>query len=184
MNTEDFNFKKIASYDISEIANTVLGFTNEWTLDTSRQELFAPHRETQTYYIYQSDLDWKIGMPFFTEKKSSNEKINSLVEKIVSDLEQKQDGKRGQVLLIKLFAKQIIPDHKDSGDYLINTHRHHIPIVTSDKTFFGVGNESINMKLGECWEINNQRTHSVENLSDTDRIHLLVDIMPNKYADQ
>lgn len=45
--------------------------------------------------------------------------------------------------------------------------------------FFGVGDEKINMKSGECWEINNSRTHFVDNNSETDRVHLLIDIMPH-----
>jgi aspartyl/asparaginyl beta-hydroxylase (cupin superfamily) len=36
------------------------------------------------------------------------------------------------------------------------------------------------MQSGECWEINNSRPHLVENNSDIDRIHLLIDIMPNE----
>lgn len=177
---ENFNFKNHGIYDVSPIIDIVNEFNDEWLLDTSRQELFAPHMKTQTFYIFQSDLDWKVGTPFFSEKKSKNIILNELVETIVLDLEQKQNGKRGQVLLIKLFANEIIPDHKDSGDYLVNVHRNHIPIITSDKTFFGVGNELINMNTGECWEINNTKTHSVENISNTDRIHLLIDIMPNE----
>ena len=35
------------------------------------------------------------------------------------------------------------------------------------------------MLEGECWEINNTRLHAVENNSKIDRIHLLIDIMPN-----
>ena len=37
------------------------------------------------------------------------------------------------------------------------------------------------MKVGECWEINNSLLHSVENNGKTERIHLLVDILPNKF---
>jgi hypothetical protein len=35
------------------------------------------------------------------------------------------------------------------------------------------------MGTGECWEINNSRTHFVNNGSKIDRVHLLIDIMPN-----
>jgi hypothetical protein len=36
------------------------------------------------------------------------------------------------------------------------------------------------MGTGECWEINNSRIHYVNNGSKIDRVHLLIDIMPNK----
>ena len=82
------------------------------------------------------------------------------------------------VLLIKLKAKKNISIHFDSGDYLMSCRRNHIPIITSDNVFFGVGNEKIVMQAGECWEINNSRPHFVENNSEIDRVHLLIDIMP------
>ena len=62
---------------------------------------------------------------------------------------------------------------------MVYSRRHHVPIITSEQTLFGVGTEKINMLEGECWEINNTRFHSVENDSDIDRVHLLIDIMPN-----
>jgi hypothetical protein len=51
--------------------------------------------------------------------------------------------------------------------------------VSFGGVFFGVGEDSVPMQEGECWEINNSRTHWVENNSPVDRVHLLVDIMPN-----
>jgi hypothetical protein len=39
-----------------------------------------------------------------------------------------------------------------------------------------VGEDKRNLKLGEIWEINNdKKEHSVDNLGETDRIHLIVD---------
>jgi hypothetical protein len=41
---------------------------------------------------------------------------------------------------------------------------------------FTVGNDRRNLKLGELWEINNDKqNHSVDNFGDEDRIHLIVD---------
>ena len=37
---------------------------------------------------------------------------------------------------------------------------------------------TINMKEGICYEINNQLPHAAHNNSDLDRIHLIIDIMP------
>ena len=36
------------------------------------------------------------------------------------------------------------------------------------------------MKEGDIWEINNSVTHSVQNKSDKDRIHLIIDYKLNK----
>ena len=41
---------------------------------------------------------------------------------------------------------------------------------------FTVGEEEKNMRVGEMWEINNNdKSHSVINGSDIDRVHLILD---------
>ena len=54
-------------------------------------------------------------------------------------------------------------------------------IITNDLIDFYVNKERKVMKEGECWEINNKKIHAVENNSNEDRVHLLFDIIPNKF---
>ena len=177
--SENFNFKNHGTYNIDQISSYISKFSDEWFIDTSRQDKYHTHKDTNSYFMYQSDLKWKRGELFAFEQKSDDRELLNLIEPIIKDLEKIHDGVRGNVLFIKLKAKHNIPKHFDDGDYLVCSRRHHVPIVTSSQTFFGVGLEKINMLEGECWEINNTRFHSVENDSDTDRIHLLIDIMPH-----
>jgi hypothetical protein len=175
---ENFNFKKIADFNVDRLISIVQGMGDEWLLDTSRQDSFETHKHTLSYFVYKADLRWQKGEPFFVETNVANLELLDAVEDIIQDLEALHNGSRGNVLLIKLLAGQDIPEHVDSGDYLTTTRRHHLPIITSSDTMFGVGIEELNMQEGECWEINNTRTHYVRNNSQTDRVHLLVDIMP------
>jgi aspartyl/asparaginyl beta-hydroxylase (cupin superfamily) len=176
---EDFNLRKHAEYDISEIKTYVEKFTEEWLIDTKRQEMSKIHKETNTYYVYKNNLMWKIGQEFVTNKISNDDVLLEMLEPIIKDLEKIHDGVRANVLLIKLTANENIPLHEDSGDYLMLSRRNHIPIITAGDVVFGVGSERVNMQPGECWEINNYRLHWVDNNSDIDRVHLLIDIMPN-----
>jgi hypothetical protein len=175
---QNFNFNRYSTYDVSLIKDHVNRFSSEWFIDTSRQNDYQIHKDTTSYFIYKTDLNWTKGQDFLVETKTNDSALLELVEPIIKDLESIHNGVRGNVLLIKLKAKHNIPKHADSGDYLVLSRRHHIAIVTSDETFFGVGSEKVNMGVGECWEINNTRFHSVENNSEIDRIHLLIDIMP------
>jgi hypothetical protein len=176
---EDFNFKKHNSYNIEKIKEYIDNFSSEWFINTSRQDHFYVHKDTNSYFVYTADLRWKEGDEFVAETTSKDSELLELLEPIISDLENIHDGIRGMVLLIKLKAGQDIAPHHDSGDYLMISRRNHIPIVTSDNVFFGVGDEKVSMGTGECWEINNSRTHFVNNGSKIDRVHLLIDIMPN-----
>jgi hypothetical protein len=176
---EDFNFKNHGNYDVEPIKNYIDSFSEEWFLNTSRQDNHYVHKDTNSYFVYTADLRWKSGDVFSAKQTSNDSALLELLEPIVSDLEKIHDGVRGMVLLIKLKAGQDIAPHHDSGDYLMLSRRNHIPVVTSDDVFFGVGEDKIKMKTGECWEINNSRTHFVNNGSKIDRVHLLIDIVPN-----
>ncbi len=176
---EDYNFKKHSKYDVNLIKEHIDSFSEEWFINTSRQDKHYVHKDTNSYFVYTADLRWKEGSEFITQTTSNDEVLLKLIEPIVSDLEKIHDGVRGMVLLIKLKAGQDIAPHHDSGDYLMLSKRNHIPIVTSDDVFFGVGDEKVKMETGDCWEINNSRTHFVNNGSKIDRVHLLIDIMPN-----
>jgi hypothetical protein len=175
---EDFNFRKHAQYDISKIKKHVETFTSEWIIDTKRQEISPIHKETNTYYVYRNNLMWNSGEEFVTKKISNDQVLLDLLEPIIKDLETIHNGVRGNVLLIKLTAKENIPIHDDRGDYLMLSRRNHIPVITVGDVVFGVGSERVSMSAGECWEINNYRFHWVDNNSDIDRVHLLIDIMP------
>ncbi len=176
---ENFNFKKHNTYNIEAIKEHIKNYSAEWFLNTSRQDNYYVHKDTTSYFVYGADLQWKSGEEFIVKTIAQDTVLLGLLEPIIKDLETIHDGVRGNVLLIKLKAREDISIHFDSGDYLMLSRRNHIPVVTADEVFFGVGDEKINMKAGECWEINNSRSHYVENNSDIDRVHLLIDIMPH-----
>ena len=84
-----------------------------------------------------------------------------------------------------LKAKKSIPTHVDGGESLNIARRIHVPIVTTHKVSFTVGDETKLMREGEMWEINNSRKkHSVQNTSSYDRIHLIFDYVPHSLLHQ
>jgi hypothetical protein len=88
-----------------------------------------------------------------------------------------EEGKIMRALLVKLTSKKSIRPHVDVvGFSLVVCRRIHIPIETNDECYFTVGDDKRNLKVGELWEINNdKKEHSADNFGDTDRIHLIVD---------
>lgn len=176
---EPFNFKQWQPFNVESIKGFASGLKDEWLIDTSRQDTFPAHKDTVSYFLYKTNLLWKYGSRFEVAKQYENKDLDLLIDPIIKKLEELHNGKHGNVLFIKLLANKTIPGHTDGGDYLNLARRHHIPIITSENTSFGVGDEEIAMHEGECWEINNSRLHYVNNFSNVDRIHLLIDIMPN-----
>ena len=179
---EDFNFRFNKSYDVDCIADAVQKFSSEWLINQSRQNMVYlgranPHAHTQTFTVQDHSIHWDFGTKIETVVKDQN--IFDLVLPIVKDLELTYSGTSGRILLINLESNQEVPEHTDKGDYLSTVKRFHIPIITNDNVYYTVNGETINMKQGECWEINNLKPHSVLNNSNIDRVHLLVDIFPD-----
>jgi aspartyl/asparaginyl beta-hydroxylase (cupin superfamily) len=99
------------------------------------------------------------------------------IEEIVSSTwEHLGEVKTQQAMLAKLKAGTVIPRHMDKGPLTAKTHRIHVPVITNEGCIFNVGNESMNLKSGQIWVIDNvNRYHSVENTGHDDRVHLIID---------
>ena len=87
------------------------------------------------------------------------------------------------VRFMKLAAGSSIREHRDYNlgheDGMI---RFHIPVLTSDRVEFYLNRERVVMSEGECWYLNFDLPHYVENRSDADRIHLVVDCLVNDWV--
>lgn len=179
MDTPGFNYRIVNEIDVSKIAHELSMLDSAfWDLDQSRQS-FPTHQLTKSIFISSLPLTWR-GKNYNLKKHLVSEKLNQLTYKIADELENIFDGKLGRSLYANLPAKQKIPVHCDGGYYLLNVHRLHIPIITNDAVEFFLNGDVINMKTGSCYEINNAREHGVSNNGDTDRIHLIMDIIPKK----
>ena len=78
--------------------------------------------------------------------------------------------------LLKLGAGARIIEHRDYNLSLDDGEvRLHIPITTSPLVGFYVNGERIVMNPGECWYINANLPHKVNNSAGIDRVHLVID---------
>lgn len=87
--------------------------------------------------------------------------------------------------ILKLEIGAIIKPHKDFDlGYENDCFRIHIPIITNPNVNFILDGSRIVMKEGECWYTNVNFEHSVSNLGQEDRIHLVIDGQRNAWSDQ
>jgi hypothetical protein len=82
-----------------------------------------------------------------------------------------------RIRLMRLPAGKRILPHKDIPGKI----RLHIPIRTHTDVFFLIEEHRLVMKPGELWYIDLEREHEVFNRSDVDRIHLVMDLIPNAW---
>lgn len=176
----DFNY--LGEMNI-ETLNHLRGVLPEidWFANPTRQVSFNVHQNTNTIFLTntaQTKL-WNGIDPF--DVGITNGYFFDVAKPIIKELEQRFDSKVARSMLIRLPAGKNILPHPDSGHYLMSVHRCHIPVQTNPGVLFTVGETTINMEFGKGYEINNSRWHRVENNGTTDRVHLLIDLLPNDY---
>jgi hypothetical protein len=171
-----FEIKDLCAVSKDLSNNLLAAIDNDhWKIDTTRQKVYPVHRFTETIRIrHVKNLD-------FNNFKFVNYEVFDYYKpyideylKVISNHFEITDY---TALIVNLKPKGIIDTHTDGGSrYFQFGNRLHIPIKTNDNVFFTVGNMRKNMQVGKIYEIDNLNSHSVENHSTGNRIHLIMDI--------
>ncbi len=87
------------------------------------------------------------------------------------------------VRLLKLNAGSIIKEHRDAElNFEKGEIRLHIPVITHAHVEFFLDKERINLKAGECWYMNFNLLHAINNKSNVNRVHLVIDTVVNDWV--
>ena len=174
--------KNIFSLDISEIKKITNEITEkEWDYWNTRQENFDVHSQTKSYPLMNWDL--KYYEIYNTCKVTLLNKSTLLwnpINKVKKKLESYYGGRCVNILFTLIPPKSYIPEHVDAGKLLSLCHRCHIPIKTNKDVLFFIADQIYNLEEGFCYEISNLDLHRVENNSEENRIHLIMDIAEKK----
>lgn len=81
----------------------------------------------------------------------------------------------GRSRLMGLGARCTVPEHRDVNYHWYNRVRIHVPILTSSDVLFYCGDTHVHMAAGETWIFDSWKKHRVENGSDENRVHLVID---------
>ncbi len=81
----------------------------------------------------------------------------------------------GRSRLMGLAGNCAVPEHRDVNYHWYNRVRIHIPVITNPKVIFHCGDRFVHMAAGETWIFNSWKVHRVENASDENRVHLVID---------
>jgi hypothetical protein len=186
------SFFHIGNLEIAALKALVLGLTEEqWDNFSIRQNVYEVHKHTQTIGLVY-DLDFRHTHPTrLPTLQMFESELRPAFWMVADHFEDTESGRQlikenGQAYfirasLVKLPAGNSIAEHRDMNFSLTHSHRIHLPIVSNENVRFVVGEESINMREGELYEINNRRLHSVHNSSSEDRVHLILDyVLPGE----
>ena len=180
------NFVHIGNIDVADLKQRVLELReDQWQGEAFRQQRYEVHRDTQTVPLV-FDPDFRHTHPTRLPALQMFESVLRPALKMAAD--HFDDSPTGRKLfdeygmgyfvranLVGLKPGGEITEHTDNNFSLVHSHRLHLPIITNEEVEFTVGDETINMKEGELYEINNRHLHSVKNAASTNRVHLIMD---------
>ena len=98
----------------------------------------------------------------------------------IGDVIESFPGEKNRVRFLKLRAGGHIFLHSDPL-HTIETGivRFHVPVRTNPSVDFVVDGHRLDMRPGEAWYVDVRFKHSVNNFGTEDRVHLVVDVIPN-----
>jgi hypothetical protein len=83
-----------------------------------------------------------------------------------------------RAIVARLTAGEIIKAHSDVHPSFHCAHRIHVPVTTNSRVWFTIDGRPYQFEVGQAYEINNQKQHSVTNKGAEDRITFIFDYIP------
>ncbi len=177
--------RNLGQVDMSALAEKILSYDNSvWREEDIRQKKFNDvHYDTESLIMIFCDHDnWP---NVDVAKGKSWDRLQEAAIPLIHDIIDRHYTPGGTIIraiAAKLKAGRHIATHTDSHPSFHHGHRIHIPITTNNKVRFMIEGRPQIMKIGEAYEINNQRRHGVINKGSEDRINFIFDYIPIKQS--
>lgn len=169
-------------YDVTDLKKELLNLEEKyWDAKFNTQNRKDQiHKHTQVIGNTLFSMNYnEDGIVNVLKNKLPSEYIQNRTNEIICDIENYFNGKVLISGYSRLKAGDRINLHIDDLRYFKLIQRFQISISTNSKVFFNIDDQSKVFEEGDCYAINNLLKHSVVNEGETDRINLLVDILPN-----
>ncbi len=175
--------RELGSVDVAVLRETILAQEEEaWKEDKYRQEVFEVHHATESIVMLFVEIDrWP---DIVVNKEPGWSRLSEAALPLMNDIIKKHYPPGGTVIramAAKLLAGGKITPHVDKHPSFHHGHRIHIPITTNPRVRFMIDGQPYQFKVGEAYEINNQKTHSVMNKGTDDRITFIFDYVPKDH---
>jgi quercetin dioxygenase-like cupin family protein len=172
--------RELGTVDSAALIQAVLAQEDAaWNEDNYRQETYEVHRQTESIVLVFVDMDdWP---KFEVRKEPGWDRLAEVAFPVMHDIIGRCYPPGGTIIramAAKLVAGGKIKPHVDSHPSFHRSHRIHVPITTNPRVRFMIDGRPHQLKVGQAYEINNQKNHSVMNKGTEDRITFIFDYMP------
>jgi hypothetical protein len=150
-----------------------------WNENVQRQTDYEVHEQTRSIVLLFANVE---GWPSVEVTKQPGwDRLAEVAIPVMHEIIGKFYPPGGTIIramAAKLLAGGRIVPHRDSHPSFAAGHRIHVPIVTNPRVRFMIDGRPYQFQVGEAYEINNQKVHSVMNKGTEDRINFIFDYMP------
>jgi hypothetical protein len=169
----------LGNVNMSALAAAILAQEPKaWKEQMLRQQAYDVHHDTESIVLLFCDESWPDGE---IHKEAGWDRLADHAMPLMDDIINTHYAPGGTLLramAAKLKAGGRIHPHVDSLKSFHMGHRIHVPITTNAAVRFSIDGVPYRFDVGQAYEINNQRKHSVMNLGKEDRISFIFDYVP------
>jgi len=176
----DVPLRELGEFDSSAVREAILAQEEAaWHEDDYRQSTYDVHLETQSIVLIFTDgSDWPNPE---IHKEPGWDRLHEVAVPLMHEILGKHYPAGGTIvraMAAKLLAGGKIKPHVDRHPSFHCGHRIHVPITTNPRVRFMIDGRPYQFEVGQVYELNNQRKHSVMNKGDEDRITFIFDYVP------
>ena len=167
----------VGADDLIAAVATLTG--QDWRAQSMRQDEYEVHRQTESVVILF--LDASAWPEIIVNREFGWDRISTWVVPVMNETIEQYYPAGGAILrsmLAKLPPGGIIAPHVDKHPSFHATHRIHVPVKTNPRVRFNIDGRPHQLHVGQAYELNNQKMHSVMNKGSEDRITLIFDYLP------
>ena len=173
--------KDLGPVDSAALCDAVVALGEPaWREEEIRQKKYQDvHYDTESVILIFCDHD---NWPSIDLIKGAGwERLAQFALPLMHDIIGRFYAKGGTIIramAAKLKAGKVITPHTDNHASFRRSHRIHVPVTTNSKVRFMIEGRPHRLQVGNAYEINNQKRHSVMNSGDEDRITFIFDYVP------
>lgn len=176
----DTPLRELGPVDMTALRDAVLSQDElAWHEDSTRQQEFEVHRATESIVMVFVDLEqWP---DIVVKQEAGWPRLSNVALPLMNDIITRCYPPGGTVIramAAKLLAGNVITPHTDKHPSFHRGHRIHVPISTNPRVRFMIDGQPYQLQVGQAYEINNQKMHSVMNKGSEDRVTFIFDYVP------
>ncbi len=176
----DVPLRELGEVDSAPLRDAVLAQEDAaWFESEYRQRTYHHHDQTESIVLVFTDgSNWPNSA---VQKCPGWERLSDAAVPLMQEIIGRHYPPGGEV--IRAMAAKLLPGgkirtHADVHASFRCGHRIHVPITTNRRVWFTIDGRPYQLEVGQAYEVNNQKQHSVANRGAEERITFIFDYIP------